>query len=376
MQSPLRVAHVLPALQVGGAERLAVNLCVYHTPQCAPACIIYDAPAHTHYEQLLHQHGIPLYSLFKGRAYDVRVFARLHRLLRQQHPHVLHLHISGINYALPMLMLLRTPAVYTIHNLARYDLHARRGGRFIQYLAFRHRLGGIQPVAISQLVARSFAQLYGGDEPPVIWNGIPVAEFEPCASRRAYWRQQMGFSEQAVLITSVAGFRPQKNLALLIRAFAPLTALHTEAHLLLVGSGEQEPMLRTLVSEHRVEARVHFLGIRHDVMEILNASDIFALSSDWEGTPMAVMEAMASRLPIVSTAVGGVPELVEHGIAGILVPQGDVVALREALATLITQPELRHQMGEAARQFAHKQFDIRHTVEAYEQLYLQLAARR
>lgn len=369
----MRVVQVLPALQVGGAERLAVNLCIYHTVRTEPACLIYDPPSGTYYEQLLGKHQIPLYTVNKRRAYDVGVFVRLFRLVRTLKPVVAHLHISGINYIFPLLPLLRLPSVYTVHNVAEHDLHARRSGRLVQYLAFRWRLGGIQPVAISEQVRVSFQNLYGWGELPVIWNGIPVAEFAPSPERRARWRVQEGVCENDVLIVCVAGFRPQKNLGLLLRAFGGLKC--ESARLLLVGSGEQEAQLRTLTQELSVSERVHFLGMRSDIPEILNACDLFALSSDWEGTPMAIMEAMASGLPIVSTAVGGVPELVQHGTTGLLTPQGDERALSEALRQLVTDSALRQRMGNAAREFAVEHFDIRKTVDAYEQLYAQLAHR-
>lgn len=371
---PIRVAHIVPALQIGGAERLAVNLCLYHTARTAPACVIYDPPADTHYERQLQQARIPLVSAYKRRAYDVGVFVRLLRLLRHLQPAVAHLHISGINYVFPLLPLLRVPSVYTVHNIAERDLHARRGGRLVQYLAFRYRLGGIQPVAISEQVRVSFQQLYGWGELPVIWNGIPVAEFTPSSERRACWRAREGFSEAETLIVCIAGFRPQKNLSLLIRAFAGLS--QETARLLLVGSGEQEAQLRALVRELGVAERVHFLGVRNDIPAILNACDLFALSSDWEGTPMAIMEAMASGLPVISTAVGGVPELVQHGITGLLTPPGDMAALTDALRQLVRDPALRKSMGCAARQFATEHFDIHKTVDAYEQLYAQLRSRR
>ncbi|MCS6922788.1 MAG: glycosyltransferase [Fimbriimonadales bacterium] len=370
---PLRVAHVLPALQTGGAERLAVNLCIYHTARTEPACLIYDPPSGTHYERQLEQAQIPLLSAHKRRAYDLGVFVRLLRLLRGLKLDVAHLHISGINYLFPLLPLLRLPSVYTVHSIAERDLHARCGGRLVQYLAFRYRLGGVQPVAISEQVRVSFQQLYGWGELPVIWNGIPVDEFAPSPERRTHWRTREGFTESEILIVSVAGFRPPKNLSLLVRAFARLPL--AEARLLLVGSGEQEMQVRALAQELRVTTRVHFLGVRSDIPELLNACDLFVLSSDWEGTPMAIMEAMASGLPVVSTAVGGVPELVQHGTTGLLVPKGDEAALVDALCQLGSDAARRQAMGDAARRFAQKHFDVRKTVDAYEQLYAQIAHR-
>ena len=103
--------------------------------------------------------------------------------------------------------------------------------------------------------------------------------------------------------------------------------------------------------------------------DILRASDVFVLSSRVEGNPLSVMEAMAAGLPVVSTAVGGVPELVRDGETGLLVPSEDAGALARAVQALMDDPARRRAMGAAARQDAVSRFDIRHTVRGYEQLY-------
>jgi glycosyltransferase involved in cell wall biosynthesis len=147
-----------------------------------------------------------------------------------------------------------------------------------------------------------------------------------------------------------------------VRSNAPL-------YLLLVGGGELENAVREQVAGLGLESRVRFLGIRADVADILRASDVFVLSSRWEGNPMSVMEAMAAGLPVVSTAVGGVPELVRDGETGLLVPSEDTGALAQAIQALVDNPARRQAMGAAARQHAVASFDIRHTVRGYEQLY-------
>ena len=127
--------------------------------------------------------------------------------------------------------------------------------------------------------------------------------------------------------------------------------------------------MREQVAGLGLESRVRFLGIRADVADILRASDVFVLSSRWEGNPLSVMEAMAAGLPVVSTAVGGVPELVQEGATGRLVPSEDAGALARALQALVDDPAHRAAMGAAARRHAVAHFDIRHTVRGYEQLY-------
>ena len=120
---------------------------------------------------------------------------------------------------------------------------------------------------------------------------------------------------------------------------------------------------------------MHLLGKRDDVARCLAASDIFVMASRWEGNPLAVMEAMASGLPVVGTAVGGVPDLVESGQHGILVPPGEPAALAGAMEFLCRNPETRRSMGAAARERANRQFSLPQMVGAYDALYRTALAR-
>jgi glycosyltransferase involved in cell wall biosynthesis len=269
----------------------------------------------------------------------------------------------------------RTPArVYTVHSLAEKDVGLRTAP-MVRALAFRYRLGGVVPVAVAEEVRATIQRVYGYLDPPLIPNGIPTDEYAPDANRRRRWRQRHGLEPEAIVLTHVGRFAPPKNHALLIEAFAQVRT-HTPLYLLLVGGGELEDAVRQQVVELGLQQRVRFLGVRADVPAILNASDLFVLSSRWEGNPLSVMEAMAAGLPVVSTAVGGVPDLVREGETGLLVPSGDAAALARALQALVDDPARREAMGAAARQHAIAHFDIRHTVRGYEQLYESLLRRK
>ena len=126
--------------------------------------------------------------------------------------------------------------------------------------------------------------------------------------------------------------------------------------------------LERQISALSLQDRVHLLGQRSDIPEVLNAADVFVLSSDYEGNPLAVLEAMAAGKPLISTAVGGVPELVEGG-CGLLVPPQDIKALARAMRHLLENPKARKFMGEASARRAVERFDLRVMTEAYENLY-------
>jgi glycosyltransferase involved in cell wall biosynthesis len=361
--------QIIASLVPAGAERLVVHLLEYlDRERFAPVCISLTDPVGSHLEARVQQLGVPLYFLGKGDKMSFEALRKLDALFRQYRPAVVHTHLLALNYAYPLMIRYRTPArVYTVHSLAEKDVGLRTAP-IVRALAFRYRVGRVVPVAIAEEVRNSIQKLYGYPNPPLIPNGIPTDEYTPDPDRRVQWRQAHGIEPRATVLTHVGRFALPKNHALLIEAFAQVRA-NTPLYLLLVGSGELEGAVREQVAQLGLEGRVRFLGVRADVAEILNASDVFVLSSRWEGNPMSVMEAMASGLPVVSTAVGGVPELVRDGETGLLVPSEDAGALARAIQALVDDPARRQAMGAAARQHAVASFDIRHTVRGYEQLY-------
>jgi len=355
---------------------MVLNLLKLHDRQrYQPVCICLANPTGSHYERQVQEMDIPLYFLGKGDKADLGVFKKLDALFRQYSPAIVHTHLLALNYAYPLMIRYRTPVrVHTVHSLAHYEM-GTRVSRIVRTLAFRYRVGGVIPVAIAEEVRRTLECLYGYHNAPLIPNGIPTSEYAPSAERRACWRAEHGIEPHAIVITHVGRFVEVKNHALLVNAFARLHST-TPLYLVLVGGGELEGAVRRQVEQLGLPQKVRFLGIRSDVPDILNASDIFALSSRWEGNPMSVQEAMASGLPVVSTAVGGVPELVQHGKTGLLVPPENVDALAQALQQLIDQPDQRCLLGKQARQHAQQHFDIQQTVRMYEELYSNLHSTR
>jgi glycosyltransferase involved in cell wall biosynthesis len=198
-------------------------------------------------------------------------------------------------------------------------------------------------------------------------NCIPVEKYRADHSVRVRWREQERIDPDAVLFTSVARFEPQKNPFMLLEAFSRLR--DPRARLMLIGHGQQKAEVIRYIQERRLESSIRMLGLRGDVPECLAASDVFVLSSNWEGNPLSVMEAMSAGLPVISTAVGGVPELVESGRSGLLVAAGDCPAFSAAMEFLLEHPETRASMSCAARAHAENAFDVDHMVRGYRDIY-------
>ena len=362
----IRVVQILPMLGPGGAERVVVDIATGLNRERFEAGVISIwHRTGCELEYALDNCDVRVKYLGKGWGFDGRTFYRLHCALRDFRPDVVHTHLQVLRYAFPPLLLHRPGLMlHTVHNLAEREVEPR--AQVLQKYAFRH---GVMPIAVSKEVSLSLRRLYGVGSSRVIANGIRTSHYaNPKVSRKA-WRATEGFKEEHVLFVCVARFMEQKNHALLLRAFAQGLASSSRAQMLLVGDGPLREKLQAQAESLGIARQVRFLGVRSDVADVLGASDVFVMSSDWEGNPLSVMEAMASGLPLVCTAVGGVPDLFANGREGFLVQPGDGRGLANSMAFLLTSAESRLAMGAAGVRRAKEYYDVSRMVHAYEQLY-------
>jgi len=365
----MRVLHILPNFGPGGAERMATHLLLHmdQSRYVTVAVSLFDRQG-TDLEAMLERASVRVCYLGKRKGFDPRMYGRLARVFQEFRPDIVHTHRYVLRYLLPLVIRRRARLwIHTVHNVAEKEVD--RFGSWVHHSVFRM---GVVPVAIAKEVARSIERVYGLRGVPLIPNGIPVADYALGEDARKAWRAREGYAEEDVLLVSVARMSPQKDHFLLIRAFAMVVSCDRRLRLLLVGDGPLRPELEAQVKVLGLEDKVRFLGVRSDVPEILAAADAFVLSSRWEGNPLSVMEAMAAGKPVIATAVGGVPELVEDGVSGVLVSPEDAGALTEAIWKAVEDPGLRVRMGRAAFRRAMERFDVGVMVRGYEALYEQL----
>src|SRR5258708_26510883 len=286
------------------------------------------------------------------------MFHRLQPVLKEGRPDIVHNHLLVLRSALPFLLLCKKVSLlHTVHNLAEREIEPRL--RWLQNYDLNH---GVVPVAVAEEVALSVEHLYGIQRCRVIANGIPTDRYARPQTPRKEWRAREGFGENDVLFVCVGRFAPQKNHGLLLRAFAKRPASDPNAHLVLVGDGTLREKLEEQVNNLGLARQVHFLGLRTDIPDVLGAMDVFVLSSDYEGNPLSVMEAMAAGLPIVSTAAGGVPDLFESGKEGLIVQPGDVQGLSTSMSFLLGNRALSHSFLMPAPLRARDHFHTHTTV--------------
>ena len=202
----------------------------------------------------------------------------------------------------------------------------------------------------------------------VIPNGVNTDTFRPGPPTGAL-RERLRIASDRLVVGIVARLDPVKNHALLLDAFARVRALVPETALVIVGDGPLRSSLESRARSLGIDRDVHFVGVSTDVATLYRELDAFVLSSNAEGTSMSIIEAMASGVCVVATAVGGTPELLADGACGLLVPPGDPAALADALTLVLRDGARRRLLADAGRARAEEHYSERLMIDAYEALY-------
>jgi glycosyltransferase involved in cell wall biosynthesis len=298
---------------------------------------------------------------------DPRLPLRLARLIGRLRPSVIHARNWGAWPDIALARLLvppRVPLVFSFHGLTTTSR-----------MPFRRRLACRMLAAMTThlfTVSRPSRRILVEDlhlprrRIGIIYNGVDTELFSPPRRRRRRGRFVVG---------TVGSLKPVKNQSLLVRACADLAAAGTDVELRIAGDGPDRQMLADLAASTALAGRLKLAGRLDDVPAFLRRLDVFALPSDSEGHPNALMEAMACGLPCVATRVGAVGDVLDAGRAGVLVDPGDQAALAAALAALAADPARRADLGREARRRACERYSLEQMADAYASMYERLAAR-
>lgn len=200
--------------------------------------------------------------------------------------------------------------------------------------------------------------------------GLELSPFLDAQRQRGHLRRELQIDADTPLVGIVARLVPIKAHEVFLQAAELVHAALPQAHFLIIGDGERRQELEALVNQRGLTPNVHFLGWRRDLVSIYADLDVVALTSLNEGSPVALIEALASARPVVATAVGGVPEVVVHGQTGLTVSVSDVSALAEAMLTLLRDRALADGLGQAGRRHVYPRYDSSRLVDDVRQLYL------
>jgi glycosyltransferase involved in cell wall biosynthesis len=313
---------------------------------------------------------------------DFKALRQLIGVVRRFRPHIVHTHTAKAG------MLGRTAAVlagsprpvlvHTYHGHVLEGFFGRVETRIYREVErglarVTDRLVGVSQATVDDLVRLRVAE---PSRFKVIPLGLDLERFRRPTNAGAAFRRDVGVRNGELLLTSVGRLVPTKRVDVLLRAVARLRATDTPVRLAVVGDGECRADLERLAAELSLQDSVAFVGYRQDVAPVAAAADIAALSSDSEGTPVALIEAAAAGRPAVATAVGGVADIVLHESTGLLVPARDDAALAAGLRRLVVDPELRGRMGAAAREHVLPRYSSTRLVRDIETLYEELLGTR
>ncbi|MGB6103224.1 MAG: glycosyltransferase family 4 protein [Pusillimonas sp.] len=363
--TPLRILHSEAATSFGGQEQyiyrmmLAMRERGHHLEAvCQPHAVLTER---------LREQGFTVHTtLMDGPVNFVKGVAAIRRVLRGGHFDVLNTHSRRDTIVAGCAgRLAGTPLIVRTRHLAK------RVGSLLSYTVIPHRVTTASDFVRNHLIER-------GVKPDSVATVYPAVELAP-APGQSTLRQELRLAQNDIVVGCVAVMRPQKGHKDLIDAMEPLIRERPNVHLVLVGGGSPVfEQLQAYVTEKKLDKRVHLLGVRRDVPNLLAGFDLFALATRQEASGTVFVEAGAAGLPVVGTNVDGVPEMMQDGVSGILVPLDDQAALTAALKRLMDDPGLRRQMGQAGIEFCRGQgrFGLDAMVQRIESCYTRWLAER
>lgn len=389
----ITVMQAIGNLNIGGAQEVVSTLvgCLPSQECHSIVCTLRDGAL----RQEIEKAGIHV-EVLTGRRYNVlnlpmfivdqiKLGREIKSIIEKHNVDIIQTHLLGSLDFLVMLLPYVSPlrsVIWTFHNI-RFELNASRltehywtlrpkkFGHRLLYRLGSYLIGGF--VAVSDQVKQAMIEMIGpiGSKVTVICNGIDTRKYEKVVDKELV-RSQFGLDLQKHLIVVVATLKEQKGHRYLVDALASVVPQNPQVHAIFIGNGPLRAELESQVNERDLNGHIYFLGDRHDVPELLAASDLFVLPSLWEGLPMALLEAMATGLPVIATKVSGTVQVVIPDESGILVPPGDVEELAQSIGSLLHDPKRAKAMGQAARRRVVENFSAQKQAAEHLSLYYRL----
>lgn len=365
---PIKVGFVLHVLRVAGAEMLVAETIRLLGSGIDPVVFCLDDVGPL--GEQLRSEGVPVLAFGRHPGLDLGVSWRMAKEIRARRLDVVHAHqYTPFFYGAiaARLSRVRPRVIFTEHGRHFPDVVSARR-RLTNRLLFSRLADHVNAVCEFSAHALSEKDGFARDRIEVIQNGVDLPKYGRSPDVSAL-RARLGLDSDRRYVTMVARFHAVKDHRTLLHAFARVAATTPDVDLLLVGDGALRTELERLSADLGLGQRVRFMGVRDDVADILRASDLFTLTSVSEAASITLLEAMASELPVVVTAVGGNPEIVRDGIDGLLAPRGDAEAIAVALLRVLDDGNLARSMGRAGAERVRSKYRLERTVARYHELY-------
>lgn len=363
-----KILHLVRALDVGGLEQVVIDLIqgARASRQFDPqlGCLIH---AGSRWQQAGVEDGWIGIEEADGTFLHLPTLKSLVRFIKKESIALIHSHNPVPHrYAFFASLLTGIPIIHSKHG-RNYPKNPKAVWLNRLYTSKSKHI-----VAVSQNAANVCLEIekIAARKVITIQNGVNTEHFKPQPEAKASLRQERNLPPDAFIVGTIGRLASEKDYPLLVRAFAQTFADVEEAHLLIVGDGDQRTIIEELAKKTGVEKRVHFPGMQTDTQPWYRCMDCFCLTSITEGTSITLLESAASGLPAVVADVGGNAEIVSNNESGFVVnPRDNIEQYKNAWQKLYEDPELRHRMGQAARQKILKDYSLTAMSEAYHKLY-------
>ncbi|WP_423818760.1 glycosyltransferase [Salinimicrobium sp. TIG7-5_MAKvit] len=366
----IKILHIIKSLGRGGAEMLLPETLKLHNKSKFQFHYIYFLPWKDQMVDVIQEAGGRV-TCFPAKN-NLGLFKQVASVIKyceEQQINLIHAHLPWSGF-LGRLVHKKTkiPLIYTEHNIQeRYH----KATKFLNKVSFNSQSLAL---GVSADVTRSIKENISPSIPfQTLLNGVNTDKFKRDLQQNLEIRKQYDIPEDALVIGNIAVFRKQKNIPLWLETFKKVQDNYKHVFGLLVGAGPEEAHVKSLVTEYGLQAKVKFAGLQTNTIPYFSAMDIYMMSSDFEGLPISLLEAMSMGCAIISTKAGGVVEVITHKKDGLLCATGNSDALTHNVASLIENPEKLEEFQKEARKRVMGSFSLKNMVGALEDVYIKFA---
>jgi glycosyltransferase involved in cell wall biosynthesis len=368
-EEPIKVLHLISSKGLYGAERVVMTLARHADPeQVVPVMGIFRKKG-TGGDEFVREAeglGIAVETIPYTAAFDVRQILKLFKAVKRHRPRIIHTHEYKTNIlGYIVAKTLGIPIVTTVHALHKLKGRAKVELRISVWLL--RYLNAVMPV--SEEVRDELLDLGVPQNKTVtIKNVPPLTERRREGGVRSF-REELDIPSNQKLIGFLGRLIPAKGCDQLIHALSLMDGEHRDSILTVVGEGPEEDSLKALAKSLDVMDKVRFCGFRRDPENVYASLDLLVLPSREEGTPLVMLEGMWQEVPVVATRVGGIPEVIEDRVNGLLVPSDDPAALAEAITESLGMPDEARKRAQEARKKMEREYDVKAYVEKVQDVY-------
>lgn len=381
MPEKIRVLHVVPSLQIGGLEKMVVDTAMVLNKQIFDSYIYCTCKEKDlEFFHKLFQKNLPEVQYGRSdRTLNWQAVKDLKNYIKEKEIDIVHSHaFEAYSVARIAAKLAKKKSVTTLHNTHQWHFTNNlkdKAKRTVSKLSAKFATDLM--IADSIRIKNHYISILGYPEEKieVLLNPVDTDYFHIRNVNSKQIRTELDIPGNAIVLANIAKLSTQKNQTFLIDCIAEIKENNQNIYLLIAGDGPNEQELKNRINEKQVQDRVKLLGPRSDIRELLGASDLFVLSSKWEGLPISLLEAMAMELPSLITDVGGISEIIDHGQNGLFYDishPGDFV---ESLGKLVNNKGLRKKIGENSRQTVSEKCSLSGYIEKLATYYQSLCVR-